>query len=139
MPPTVTQERYVPSLRQLRLDPTPQPLDIPLDIDIVLHDQRTFVPISNRLLQRPRLPPERADDRFVDLPDPFPFPTIPQRFGDVEIGIGGGESRVVSSGVVGFEMGDPVAGGVASIGREGGEGVEAGFVEGGSDPVAADG
>lgn len=157
--PAVSEKSDVPvlraivgSARQPAFDRGPEALDVPLDVDVVLEDQRGPVPVLEHAFQRARLAPVGRDDALVDLADGLRLEGVPQELGDVQVRVRGAERGVAAAGAVeGLEMGDPVRAGVVRRRRDavleggqgGGEGREArggGRVEAageGRDPVGS--
>lgn len=103
------QQDRVPIGRQLPLHATPQPLEVPLPIDVVLEDERAPVPVLDDLLDRARVAPVGRDDALVDLSTCDRFVVIPQRVSDIEVRIEGNEGGESAGFGVRFEVCNPVA------------------------------
>lgn len=85
----MSKQDRVPIGGQFPLHATPQPLEVPLPVDVVLEDERAAVPVLDDLLDRARVTPVGRDDALVDLSACDRFVVIPQRVRDVEVRIGG--------------------------------------------------
>lgn len=105
----MAEERQLPVRRQFPFHPAPQPLQIPLPVDVVFEDQRAPVAVLEDPLHRARVTPKRRDDAFVDLAPFDRFVVVPESFHDPEVGIRGDELRKGAGGIIRLEVGDPIA------------------------------
>lgn len=78
---------FVTAAGQLGLDAVPKPVDqVPLDVDVVLEDQRDLVAILEHAFDGARLTPIGRDDPLVNLSHGEGFERVPQQGGDVQRG-----------------------------------------------------
>lgn len=107
--PAVAEEGRLPIAGQPPLYPAPQPLQIPLDVDVVLEHERAPVAVLEDHLDRSRVSPESRDDALVDLPARYPFVRVPQRRSDIQLRVRGDELAERAGCGVRLEKLDPVA------------------------------
>lgn len=107
MTPAVPQERHVPLVRKFARHAAPQPLNVPLDVDVVLHNQRALVTVANDLFEGACLTPIGRNDAFVNLSYSVLLEWVVQRRGKIESVVRGAERRVLASIVGRFEIGSP--------------------------------